>query len=217
MNIIIYALPPPPDFFTNPLETYVYQDPSTGKGAASTLSRRMGALHSGVLVSCTKNQACALLTFSAKRVNDPTRAIWGERKFASVLVEKKRGGLDWRFYLGFGHQFCFDAADKNSYFCMGYTYISEVSREKNIIVFKVAGKKGEVIAFCIPQMLPASHIPRIVSTITSAEANVSKQFFAAVKRMFNSGFSLPKPQGPFEKAKVWFFLVHIYCTKFLNR
>ena len=204
MNIIIYALPPPPDFFTNPLETYVYQDPSTGKGAASTLSRRMAALHSEVLVSCTKNQACALLTFSAKRVNEPTRAIWGVRKFASVIVEKKKGGLDWQFHLGFGHQFCFDAADKNSYFCMGYTYISEASREKNIIVFKVAGKNSEVIVFSIPQIIPASHIPRIVSTIKYAEANVSKQFYAAVKRMFNPGFALPKSQGTFERAKVWF-------------
>jgi hypothetical protein len=164
----------------------------------------MAALHSGVLVSCTKNQACALLTFSATRVNDPTRAIWGVRKFASVIVEKKKGGLDWQFHLGFGHQFCFDAEDTNSYFCIGYTYISEEKREKNIIVFKVEGKKGDVIVFSIPNIIPASHIPRIVSTIASAGASVSKQFFAAVKRMFNPGFALPKSQGPFEKAKVWF-------------
>ena len=87
---------------------------------------------------------------------------------------------------------------------MGYTYISEASREKNIIVFKVAGKNSEVIVFSIPQIIPASHIPRIVSTIKYAEANVSKQFYAAVKRMFNPGFALPKSQGTFERAKVWF-------------
>jgi hypothetical protein len=171
----------------------------------------MEALHSNVLVSCTKNQACALLTFSAKRLNNPTQNIWGNKKFASVIVEKLKGGLDWRFHLGFGHQFSFDADDKNSNYCIGFTYISEERRDKNIIVFQLTGKYGSVKLFSVPQLVPASHLPRIVSTIESAEPSVSKQFYAAVTLLFNPGYTLPKCQPTFDKGKV-LFLKCIYLV-----
>jgi hypothetical protein len=164
------------------------------------LSKRMEALHSNVLVSCTKNQACALLTFSAKRLNNPTQNIWGNKKFASVIVEKLKGGLDWRFHLGFGHQFSFDAEDKKSYFCIGFTF-SEFSKEKYIILFQVDGNQGIIKKVSVSNLVPASHVPKIVSTITSADTSIKKKFFAAVKLLFNSGFVLPK-RTVFDKSKV---------------
>ncbi len=190
-------------FFNLPLEAYVYTDIRQEKGVPGKFARRMRALHSVVLVTCTKDQACVLLTFSNKIVNNPTRTIWGNTKFASVIVEKLRGRLDWRFHFGFGHQFSFDAEDKKFYYCIGFTYSESCNEsDKNILVFQVAGEQSSVRMYSVSQIVPASHLPRIISTIATAEISIKKMFFAAIKLLFYPGSVLPKCHAPFDKAKV---------------
>jgi hypothetical protein len=171
--------------------------------------KKMDQLHSKILSTCSKNQACALRTFADKRINKPKRTLWGKKKWASVLVERKRDekGLDdlpdWRFHLGFGHRFIFDESDPSLYFCMGFTY-SDTGREKSVIVFVYENqRKSAIQQFSITQLLPNSQIPRIVGSINNVDGELKNRFFSAVEKMFSPGFVMPKTHKAFDTTTVF--------------
>ena len=183
----------------------------------------MTASHSEPLETCAKLNAYTLLTLTGDSLQSPETRVWGNRRFATVIVARRDEQLDWRFHLGFGHRFVFDDRSPHQYYCIGFSFSKGV-RGKHLIAVEISvgdegglllGKKRQrddadnveggstnVRVFPTSNLVPFG-IPRVAGNILSATNDIRSRFFTAVRNLFAKGSALPEISS-FSDAQVCF-------------
>jgi len=183
----------------------------------------MTASHSEPLETCAKLNAYTLLTLTGDSLQSPETRVWGNRRFATVIVARRDEQLDWRFHLGFGHRFVFDDRSPHQYYCIGFSFSKGV-RGKHLIAVEISvgdegglllGKKRQrddadnveggstnVRVFPTSNLVPFG-IPRVAGNILSATNDIRSRFFTAVRNLFAKGSALPAISS-FSDAQVCF-------------
>jgi len=201
----------------NDLASYVYSSDVVSSSMTERNNRILSACHSKPLETCAKLQKYAFLTLSGDSIQDPGRNIWGDRKFATVVVSKNdKGQLDWVFHLGFGHRFVFNQESGHQYYCVGFLYGSS-ARGKLLLAVEISdgqnsgllGKRrrqeeesvgdsndanrgiADIRVYSTHQLIQVG-IPKVEGNILTAVEGIRNRFFSAEKNLFSKDSELPQ-------------------------
>jgi hypothetical protein len=170
--------------------------------------QKLNRMHTEPVEFCAKNRTCAF-TSLCKSLQDPLKPVWGDRKYAPIIVAMEKVGaagehFDWRFHLGFGQRFFIGVGGKNYYYCMGFAY-GGLSRGKFVIAYEMREEQyrdkkrkhssGVTVESGIrlysTNQVVQCHIPRVDGDILSASETAQEAFFAAVQHLFSFNSVLP--------------------------
>jgi hypothetical protein len=175
-----------------------------------------------------------LMMTLVKGFHQPMKPVWGDRYmfFSPVIVEELRIGTNvpnWKYFLGFGHQFLMNASETNDgllYFCIGFSISTTCQRDRHAIVYldlapdaaeslewihhseeKVKKIIADVKAYPIRRfnlgtIVPGVIVPRVVGTIGEAGISIQEGFYAAVNTLFYKNGTLPTEYTLHSKLQV---------------